>query len=97
MAISRAAVVDEQLLSFIASRPSTRRTKAPTDRLTDDDPLRVCDAIRLFEAQIQSRLLDLTARELKARGESFYTIGSSGHEGNAAVAEFLQPGDLCFL
>jgi len=97
MAVSRAAVVDEQLLSYIASRPGAAARKAPTEPLTPDDPLRVCDAIRLFEAQIQSRLLDLVARELKARGESFYTIGSSGHEGNAAVAEFVEPGDQCFL
>ncbi|MEN0061533.1 MAG: thiamine pyrophosphate-dependent enzyme [Myxococcota bacterium] len=97
MAVSRAAAVDEQLLSFIASRPAARLHKSPSDRLVESDPLRVCDAVRLFEAQIQSRLLDLTARELKARGESFYTIGSSGHEGNAAVAEFIEPGDQCFL
>ncbi len=97
MAISRAAAVDEQLLSFIASRPTVPRTKSPNEPLVEGDPLRVCDAIRLFEAQIQSRLLDLVARELKARGESFYTIGSSGHEGNAALAEFVRPGDQCFL
>ena len=34
-----------------------------------------------------SRLLDLTSRRLSARKESFYTIGSAGHEGNAVLAK----------
>jgi len=55
------------------------------------------DAIRLFEAQVESRLLDLLSRDLKRRGESFYTIGSSGHEGSAAIADALLPGDMAFL
>ena len=54
-------------------------------------------AIKLLETQIESRLLDLLARELKVDGESFYTIGSSGHEGNAAVADALGAGDTSFL
>jgi hypothetical protein len=33
------------------------------------------------------------ARELKARNEGFYTIGSSGHEANAVVAA-VTPGDV---
>ena len=34
-----------------------------------------------FDAQVQSRNLDLAARWLQQRGEGFYTIGSSGHGG----------------
>ena len=44
------------------------------------------DALTLFEAQIASRHLDLAARWLRSFNEGYYTIGSSGHEGNAAVA-----------
>ena len=54
-------------------------------------------AMELFESQIESRHLDLTARALKARDQCFYTIGSSGHEGNAAVAAALRPDDPAFL
>ena len=45
----------------------------------------------LFDAQLASRHLDLAARWLRSFNEGFYTIGSSGHEGNAAVAAALLP------
>ncbi|WP_346299342.1 thiamine pyrophosphate-dependent enzyme, partial [Halomonas sp. BM-2019] len=51
----------------------------------------------LFESQLMSRHLDLQARRLQARGEGYYTIGSAGHEGNAAVARALRVGDPAFL
>ena len=53
--------------------------------------------VELFQSQVLSRQLDRTARALQARGEGFYTIGSSGHEGMAAVAEAFRPGDMAFL
>jgi 2-oxoisovalerate dehydrogenase E1 component len=34
---------------------------------------------------------------MQAAGEGFYTIGSSGHEGMAAVAAALRPDDMAFL
>jgi len=51
----------------------------------------------LFESQILSRHTDYSARLLKDRNESFYTIGSSGHEGNAAVAAATRHTDMAFL
>lgn len=51
----------------------------------------------IFEAQAASRQLDLVARELQARGEGFYTIGSAGHESNAAIARALRIGDPALL
>jgi 2-oxoisovalerate dehydrogenase E1 component len=51
----------------------------------------------MFDAQLKSRHLDLAARWLQSRGEGFYTIGSSGHEGNAAVAAALRPTDPALL
>lgn len=53
--------------------------------------------VELFDAQLASRHLDLAARVLRARGRGFYTIGSSGHEGNAAVAAALRPTDPALL
>ncbi len=34
---------------------------------------------------------------MQAEGQGFYTIGSSGHEGMAAVAQALRPTDMAFL
>ena len=53
--------------------------------------------VQLFESQVLSRQLDLRSRELQAAGEGFYTIGSSGHEGSAAVAAAFRPDDMAFL
>ncbi len=51
----------------------------------------------LFDAQLGSRHLDLAARWLRSHGKGYYTIGSSGHEGNAAVAAALRPTDPALL
>ena len=53
--------------------------------------------LELFEAQIASRLCDLAAQWMQSRGRGYYTIGSSGHEGNAAVAEALRVDDPALL
>jgi len=55
------------------------------------------DLFDLFESQLDSRLLDLQSRLMQAAGQSFYTIGSAGHEGNAAVAKALRVTDPAFL
>src|SRR5699024_4570274 len=52
---------------------------------------------RLLDAQLRSRHLDAAAGWLQSRGEGFYTIGSSGHEGNAAVAMALRDTDPALL
>lgn len=51
----------------------------------------------IFDAQLGSRHLDLAARWLRSRGKGFYTIGSAGHESNAAVAAALRPTDPALL
>ncbi|WP_027245293.1 dehydrogenase E1 component subunit alpha/beta [Leisingera daeponensis] len=60
-------------------------------------PLAAAEAAGLFRAQVLSRALDLTSRAMQKAGEGFYTIGSSGHEGMAAVAGALRPTDMAFL
>jgi 2-oxoisovalerate dehydrogenase E1 component len=52
---------------------------------------------QIIESQFLSRQLDRCSRALKDRGESFYTIGSSGHEGNAAIAAAFRKDDMAFL
>nr|WP_221235275.1 thiamine pyrophosphate-dependent enzyme [Sphingopyxis panaciterrulae] len=54
-------------------------------------------ATDIFLSQLTSRQMDRLSRALQARGEGFYTIGSSGHEGNAAVAAALRVTDMAFL
>ncbi len=55
------------------------------------------EAIAIFDAQLTSRHLDFAALALRERGQGFYTIGSSGHEGNVVVAEALRPTDPALL
>ena len=54
-------------------------------------------AATLFESQVTSRLLDHTARWLRGQGHGYYTIGSAGHESNAAVALATRPSDPALL
>ena len=59
--------------------------------------LTVARCLQLFDAQLASRHLDLAARWLRSRGAGYYTIGSSGHEGNAGVASVLRLTDPALL
>lgn len=59
--------------------------------------LSAAEAVGLYRAQCLSRALDLTSRSMQKAGQGFYTIGSSGHEGMAAVAHALCPTDMAFL
>ena len=51
--------------------------------------------VDLFDSQIMSRHLDLWAR--RSKGKTFYSIGSSGHEGMAAMAAASRQDDMAFL
>lgn len=62
------------------------------DTALGDDAL-----LGLFQDQASSRLLDIVSRRMARNRESFYTIGSAGHEGNAAVAAALRVDDPAFL
>jgi 2-oxoisovalerate dehydrogenase E1 component len=55
------------------------------------------EADELWRAQVWSRQADYAARWLQQHGRSFYTIGSAGHESNAAVALALRPDDPALL
>ena len=88
--MDRAEIVHENFISHVASGvlPIGR---AATDDLTPEQ------AISLFRTQCLSRALDRTSRAMQKAGQGFYTIGSSGHEGMAAVAHALRPDDIAFL
>lgn len=82
--------VDAHFVEAVAAPGGTERQDLPPDLPGER-------LLELFDAQLGSRHLDLAARELRARGEGFYTIGSSGHEGNAAVAAAVRPTDPALL
>ncbi len=60
-------------------------------------PLSDHGAVAIFRAQALSRNLDRRSRKMQSAGQGYYTIGSSGHEGMAAVAAALRPDDMAFL
>lgn len=92
--LDRASVVDEQFVK----RVQQADFPAPNSILSlETAELDKKTAIELFDSQIKSRLLDLIARQLKEKGLSFYTIGSSGHEGNAVIGQVFRPDDMAFL
>lgn len=88
--MERVEIVHENFLARVAVG-DLPAGKPPTDALSSDD------AVLLFRAQLASRALDRTSRAMQKAGQGFYTIGSSGHEGMAAVAHILRPDDIAFL
>ena len=97
MAVSRAALVDAAFIEQVRALPAARRRTDLDSPVRTGSGLTARHALQLFEVQVESRLVDLLARDLKAQGDGFYTIGGSGHEGNAAVAAALNPDDPAFL
>ncbi|MGH3446346.1 MAG: thiamine pyrophosphate-dependent enzyme [Nocardioidaceae bacterium] len=89
--------VDQHFLDALSGlAPTGPALDAAPDRalLGDLDPDR---CLALFDSQTGSRHLDLAARWLRGQDLGYYTIGSSGHEGNAAVAAVLRPTDPALL
>lgn len=94
--------LDERFRAAVGALPESAREAArPAPDvgrpLRDGASLTGTLALELFDAQLTSRHLDLAARWLRSFGEGFYTIGSAGHEGNAAVAAAVRPSDPALL
>jgi 2-oxoisovalerate dehydrogenase E1 component len=90
------AELDERLRTGLAALERGSPTD-PSGPIRPDSRLTGTAALELFDAQAGSRALDLEARRLRAAGRGFYTIGSAGHEANAAVAAALRPTDPALL
>ena len=88
--MDRAAIVHENFLRRVAAGdlPAGAPPSGPLDSTR---------AVGLYRAQCLSRALDRQSRVMQKAGQGFYTIGSSGHEGMAAVAAALRPTDPAFL
>jgi 2-oxoisovalerate dehydrogenase E1 component len=86
----RPTIIDEAFVrrvaanDFPAARSNVAAFSVPAHKLVD-----------LFDSQIMSRHLDLWAR--RSKGKTFYSIGSSGHEGVAAMAAASRTTDMAFL
>lgn len=90
--INRAEVVDQNFINFVKEYQPQKPSKTLEQQSLNADLLR-----QLFESQVRSRQLDLMARILKLQNKVFYTIGSSGHEGNAMLGRLLRHTDPAFL
>jgi 2-oxoisovalerate dehydrogenase E1 component len=79
------------------TRPDGTARPDPGDPIRPGSGLSVGGCLDLLGAQLASRHLDVAARWLRARGAGYYTIGSSGHEGNAGLAAALRLTDPALL
>lgn len=99
MSIRREGPVTQRLLQLLRTHPGpdAARVGSLDAPITPHASMSRRQAVAIFEAAIQSRLQDLLSRELKDKGISYYTIGSSGHEANAIAGELLRATDTAFL
>lgn len=96
--VNRAEICDVNFQEFVrgwSGRADAR--PAPGEAILDGSALDARGFRELFESQLISRHLDLMARVLRVQNKVFYTIGSSGHEGNAMVARLTRHTDPAFL
>lgn len=97
MSRNRAEIVDSNLRALLRDWNEASPAADLAAVVRPGTSLTGAELLELIESQFQARHLDLVARRLKETGQSFYTIGSAGHEGNAAVAAALRVTDPAFL
>ncbi len=96
--LNRAEICDVNFQEFVKGWSGTLQpAPAPDEAILDGSALDARGFRELFESQLISRHLDLMARVLRVQNKVFYTIGSSGHEGNAMVARAARHTDPAFL
>src|SRR3546814_10084603 len=82
--LNRAEICDVNFSEFVRGWSGHSDAKpSPGEAILDGSALDARGFRELFESQLVSRHLDLMARVLRVQNKVFYTIGSSGHEGNA--------------
>ena len=96
--LNRAKVCDDNFIEFVSNWQGQALPRPSSDEpILDGSACSAGDFAELFESQLISRHLDLMARVLRVQQKVFYTIGSSGHEGNAMVARLARHTDPAFL
>ena len=91
---NRAEVVDQNFIKFMNEG---KLPQSKTNLFLSQTNIHSTEIISLFESQVLSRHMDMKARLLKDEGKCFYTIGSSGHEGNAVFGKVFPYTDMAFL
>lgn len=89
--INRAEVVDQAFLKHLSALADGRIEVARGGAIPD------AALLELFDSQMASRQLDLMARVKRLENKVFYTIGSSGHEGNALLGRLTRRTDPALL
>ena len=96
--LNRAEICDQNFIEFVQEWNGVADAKpAPGEAVLEGSALDAQSFVELLESQLVSRHLDLMARVLRVQNKVFYTIGSSGHEGNAMVARLTRHTDPAFL
>ena len=96
--LNRAEICDQNFTEFVKEWSGKVDAKpGPDEPVLDGSALDAQGFLQLLESQLISRHLDLMARVLRVQNKVFYTIGSSGHEGNAMVARLTRHTDPAFL
>jgi 2-oxoisovalerate dehydrogenase E1 component len=96
--VNRAEVCDQNFIEFVQGwHGDSHRPPRADDAVLPGSLCTSRDFAELFESQLVSRHLDLMARVLRVQNKVFYTIGSSGHEGNAMLAQLTRHTDPAFL
>ncbi len=97
MAVTTPQELEERFRTVVGGLTAPEQPGDPAQPVRTGSALTGEQALRLFDAQLTSRHLDLAARWLRSFGQGFYTIGSAGHEGNAAVAAAVRSSDPALL
>lgn len=112
MGADRAKILDGNLRKYLQEREriavgsaseAAGRSSGAWQRRGLDEPVRQGSgltgrkAVELFESQLTIRQIDRAARWLRRQGRGFYTISSSGHEGDVVLGELLRADDPVFL
>jgi len=96
--LNRAEICDRNFIEFVENWSGDVASAAgDAAPIMPGSDCTVRDFAELFESQLTSRHLDLMARVLRVQNKVFYTIGSSGHEGNTMVARLTRHTDPAFL
>jgi len=91
--INRAEICDVNFQEFVRDWNGTVAAKPPAA----DDSILPGSALDARGFMALFRHLDLMARVLRVQNKVFYTIGSSGHEGNAMLARLTRHTDPAFV
>ena len=75
ISIDRSKIIDKNFIEFLSNE---KLPKSKIDSLYISEDIPKDDLIGIFESQVLSRHIDLSARKYKEKGICHYTISSSG-------------------